>query len=33
MWRKYKTEPGLVCQLLILVIFALIVGPALVAGF
>jgi len=33
MCSQYKTEPGLVGQLLILVIFALIVGPALIAGF
>ncbi len=33
MWRKYKTEPGLVGQLLILLIFLMIVGPALIAGF
>ena len=33
MWSQYKKEPGLIGYLLILVIFALIVGPALIAGF
>lgn len=33
MWSQFKTEPGLVGQLLILAIFGLIVGPVLISGF